>query len=799
MRHPLLRFTLAFVLGVLLASLGPWAVLGGVAAVAGLSLLIRHRRALLMAAAGVAVGGALAWHAFTSAPPPPEGFRTGPERLLDGTVASPVRRHREGFRAWLGDVLVREGDGWRAIPGLVQLDLPDAPVVRSLGTGQRLRLRARLRPVRPAPNPGVGDPADVLRTRGIVATGRLRQPEALFLVEGDPIPPYRDAVRWEFRAALERATGPPTAALLEAVVLGDGDAPDDALQLAWRTSGLTHLLSISGLHVGIVAWLVYALIRLALASWPAWASRFAPDRPAALLAILASWAYVTVAAGPVPAVRAAWMATGILGARVLGRASDGVSALSMAALVVLAVDPVALGDPSFQLSFAAVVAIGLGAGPVDRFARRIEETWPFPLLARGIGLAIRALGTGVLATLGTLPILAWHFQSIPMAGLLANLVAIPLANWGIVVPGLAALGAVAVGADGLAAPLFWLADLGSRATDGFARWCADLAPPLGIPGRSLWEAVVLTGVAVAGILAFRLAGRRRVALAVSAMLVGVVATARALPSRAPGELRVTFMAVGHGDSTLLQLPNGYTMLIDGGGDPAGQYDVGTRVVVPALTALGVDRIDALVISHAHPDHFRGLLAVVQAFEVGELWTNGPPSPDPLYVALIDGLRRGGVPTRAFAPDSTRFRVGDVTIEALHPLRRARDPPWTYPELGFNDNSLVLRLELGTFSLLMTGDVERAGERLLLDGGRPLASTVLKVPHHGSRTSSTRAFLEAVHPKLAVALAADGGHFPFPDPDVEARYRELGIPLLVTGRHGAIQVTTDGESWDVRTW
>ena len=796
MRHPLLRFTLAFVLGILVAYGGLWALVPVVAVVLALSWL---RRAFLVAAVGLAVGGAISMHAAASAPPPPEGFRTTPEVLVDATLSMPIRRYRDAFRAWANNVRVRDAGGWRDIPGTLQIDLPDAPAVRALATGQRLRFRARMRAVHPAANPGVGDPSEVLRTRGIVATARVHQPEGIFRLEGPERSSSWDAVRADYREVVERSTGQPTAALLEAVVLGDGDAPDDALQQAWRTSGLTHLLSISGLHVGIVAWIVFALVRLAIAAWPAWSSRFAPDRPAAVLAIAAAWAYVTVAAGPVPAIRSAWMATGILGARVLSRASDGISALSLAALLVLAVDPAALGDPSFQLSFAAVIAIGLGAGPIERAARHVEATWPYALLAKGLGLSIRALGTGVLATLGTLPILAWHFQSIPLAGLLANVVAIPLANWGIVVPGLAALAAVACGANPVAAPFLWVADLGSRATDGFARWCADLAPPLALPGRSILEVLLLTGVAVAGILAFRLVGRRRIALCTSALLLGLVATARAVPSRAPGELRVTFLAVGHGDATLIQLPTGYTMFVDGGGDPAGRIDVGAKVVVPALAALGVDRIDALVISHAHPDHFRGLLAVVQSFEVGELWTTGLGCPDPLYAALTDGLARAGVPMRTFTPDQTRFQVGDVSIEALHPLRRARDPPLWYPELGLNDNSLVLRIALGKFVLLMTGDVERAGERLLLDGGRPLAATVLKVPHHGSRTSSTREFLEAVHPALAVAQAADGGHFPFPDPDVEARYGELGIPLLITGRHGAVQVRTDGETWEVTTY
>ena len=285
--------------------------------------------------------------------------------------------------------------------------------------------------------------------------------------------------------------------------------------------------------------------------------------------------------------------------------------------------------------------------------------------------------------------------------------------------------------------------------------------------------------------------RQRFALLCLAFLGLIsVATARQLPSSAPGRLVLTFLAVGHGDAVVVQMPNGFSLLVDTGGDPTGAFDVGRHIVVPALQSLGVRKLDAILITHPHPDHIGGLSAVVNALDVDELWVNGCTLNAP-GMSSFAGLKRRNL---ALGPPS--YRLGDLKMQILHPRAHALG---CYSSLSANDNSLAIRLEYGSFSVLFSGDLERSAEEIVLAGGRKLNSTLLKTAHHGSRTSSTPAFLNAVQPAVAVIQSADHEPFPFPHPEIEARFNALGIPLLVTGRHGAIQVQSDGKRWELSRW
>jgi len=284
-------------------------------------------------------------------------------------------------------------------------------------------------------------------------------------------------------------------------------------------------------------------------------------------------------------------------------------------------------------------------------------------------------------------------------------------------------------------------------------------------------------------------------MGVAVLCLLVTAAARHAPHSTPGELRVTFLAVGHGDAIVLQLPDGAVILVDGGGDAAGKIDVGERVVVPALEAMGIDRIDVMVLTHPDADHFLGLLAVADHLEVGELWTSGRESDLPEYRRLLSMLEAGGTAVHVLGSEPMSWSRAGVDLWLVHP----HPPPGSSQAAalaramaGTNDNSLVLKLQYGDFGLLLTGDIEAAAEKRIVERwGTNLRSTVLKVPHHGSRTSSTETFLDAVAPSLAVVQASDQGRFAFPRPDVEARYRDRGIGLWVTGRHGALQLRSTG--------
>jgi competence protein ComEC len=283
------------------------------------------------------------------------------------------------------------------------------------------------------------------------------------------------------------------------------------------------------------------------------------------------------------------------------------------------------------------------------------------------------------------------------------------------------------------------------------------------------------------------AGRRWLAVAAACLVLGGggLAARHAWRQLDPA-LRVTFLDVGQGDAILIEGPRGFVALVDGGGSVDGRFDPGQRVIVPVLRRKTIGRLDLVVLSHPHPDHLNGLPAVLQGFPVGALWTSGDRGGNPAYDRLLALARSRGVAL----PTPTRLQVDGLVIDPRGPW--LGDRIGVAPGLEVNDGSLVLQLRFAGRSLLLTGDLEEQGEAELLGraGDGRLTADVLKVPHHGSRTSSGDELLGAVRPGLAVASLARRNRFGFPHPDVLQRYRAGGIRLLRTDRDGAVVTVVD---------
>jgi competence protein ComEC len=267
-------------------------------------------------------------------------------------------------------------------------------------------------------------------------------------------------------------------------------------------------------------------------------------------------------------------------------------------------------------------------------------------------------------------------------------------------------------------------------------------------------------------------------------------------ARAGDELRLTSLSVGQGDSTLIEFPDGSTMLVDAGGAPEGGADPGERVVVPVLKARRLKRVDVMVLSHPHPDHFGGLLAVLRAVPVGELWDTGQGAAHgagPIYAALLREARARGIPVKTPADVCGAERAfGAARVRMLAPC------PRYLPSRSANDNSIVLRVQLGRRRMLLTGDAEAAAEADLVRAHRAeLRADVLKAGHHGSRTSTGEAFVQAVGARFAVLSCGARNRFRHPSPEVVERLRRSGAVALRTDRQGSIHFRTDGERLDVR--
>jgi competence protein ComEC len=464
-----------------------------------------------------------------------------------------------------------------------------------------------------------------------------------------------------------------------------------------------------------------------------------------------------------------------------GRRPSGASALAASALAVAALDPLALADLSTSLSLAATAALVLVGSAI---AARIPG--PQPIAA--------ALGASLAATAGTAPVLTAFALPIPLAGVVANLAAVPLGE--LVALPFALAGSLLVLCNGDAAALLATACLAVAAAGlalvarvaSFAASFPQLVLFLPQPSP-LTASALLIGASLAA--ALRSPGaRRRVAFAAAFVALASEGATRLAVPRA--SLRVTHLDVGQGDSAVIEFPSGPLWLVDGGGLIASPVDVGERVVVPALVNAR-RRPDVVVLTHPHPDHFGGLAAVLRDRPPRELWDTGQGEHEGYggaYAALLAEARRQGILVRNPRELCGAHRVGDAVVEVLAPC------PGPTSDRGPNDNSFVFRVRFGARAILFTGDAERELEEDLLARAGPagLRADVLKVAHHGSRTSSTPAFLEAVAPAVAVVSAGRRNRFGHPHPRTLAALEARGVAARRTDLLGTLREETDGARW-----
>ena len=609
--------------------------------------------------------------------------------------------------------------------------------------------------------------------------------------------------RWLFNArsrlaeSLREALPEPQAGVALALVLGIRSDVDPGLEQDFRDSGTTHLLAISGLHVGIV--MLAAL----------WAVRRLVRRPRLLvfaLPALVMWGYALLAGLPPSAARAAIMGSFYLAALYFGRQRHGFEALLIAAIVITAFDPRALWQVSFQLSFLAMAGIII-ANDFQRVwmpAARPGEAET--LAATAVRWLAAAVVMGLAATAFTWPAIAFYFHRVSLVGVpatVAALLALP--------PAL--VFSVAAGVVGLAsAEAAWVFAWGAWLSLGYIVWAVELMASLAIAsvrvddfGRWLVVGyyVLLAGAVWALLRGRRSLARPRPALAIPASLrlsrFGALALGLALLSalvwtgaaRQPSQnLRVTFLDVGHGDAILIQTPSRHTILVDGGPDP-GRLARG----LGGELSFWERRIDLVVATHAHADHVGGLPEALARYDVRRALEPGLDVESAAYEAWRSAVGREAVPvTTAEAGQS--IVLGRVIIDVLHPPARPLLDTPSDPD----NNAIVLRVAFGDVSFLLTSDIHVLAEDFLLDQGLDLRSTVLKAGHHGSRTSTSERFLEAVRPAVVVITSDAGRRFGHPHAETLATLARHVAPraLFDTGRDGTVSFETDGERLWVET-
>jgi competence protein ComEC len=644
--------------------------------------------------------------------------------------------------------------------------------------GDRIRASVRLSSGGAFRNFGAFSYERYLQTLGIHRRASTKSPR--LVVRDRPAPAgsvrtWVSRVRRGIQRELERRFPAPDGqdisnqgAVLEALLLGEDGRLDESTVENLQKTGLYHLFAISGGHIAIINLLLFSIFRLVRMS-----------RRASSLALAVFLVFYTVLVEGSPSVlRATLMTLAFLVGRLLWKDVHVLNTIAASAFALLLVNPASLFDIGFELTYAATLTIILFTPPLLRRIPRL------PLKMAELA------ALSVTAALGAAPLVARHFNRVAFSSVILNFPAIPLVGL-IMGLGYAFLPFAAVFPGAAAFPaalLAWLVLLFSwiaHALDPFPFLSIRVATP---PAWLLGAYYLVLGL---GLVRRRVRGQRPVVLAVFALLSLLFVVP---PCRRPSpDLRVTLIDVGQGESILVEFPGRRTMLIDGGGLPASPFDVGERVVSPVLWRKGILRIDHLVLTHAHPDHLDGLVAVARNFRIGEFWEAAAAPRQGAYAELLRAL--GPRVARRRCSRGTRLDAGPVSIEVLHPAAAAADE---VPAAPSNESSLVIRLRMGGVSVLFMGDAGPAAERALLESGQDLRATVLKAGHHGSAASTSEAFLAAVRPRLVLVSAGEGNTYGFPSPALLARCRRAGAAVVRTDLDGAVEIRTGGGSLAVRT-
>jgi competence protein ComEC len=453
-------------------------------------------------------------------------------------------------------------------------------------------------------------------------------------------------------------------------------------------------------------------------------------------------------------------------------------------VVVLVVDPNALFTLGFQLSFVAVTMILLAS----------QRLTPPRLSGWRRALCGSALATGA-AFVGTIPLLAGTFYTIPIYSLLTNFILLPLIS--LLVP---------YGGAVLLLTSLWpaSASIAFATLEPLFMGLTALVKAIAARPEALYHTPPLPMAALIGYYSLLMCvlfmprqrfGRRGrwSAFSLCALLIlgGVGWDYR---TSRPQQLRVTFLDVGTGDAILIQTPQGHNLLIDGGGTYDGQFDIGTRIVAPVLWQRYIGRFDLVALTHMHPNHARGLASLLQLFDAQHVLTNGSPMHARYLQDMMTLSTQRGTLIHT-APTGPRYwRWGRLQLSILSPPSHASAPPWEPP--SENDRSLVLRLQYGKVRILLTGDIQRATEQWLTTHISDLRADILQVPHHGSRTSTHADFIQRVQPQVGIITSGSGNAYGHPHPRVLATLEQHHVRVFRTDLHGAITISSDGTQYHI---
>jgi competence protein ComEC len=721
--------------------------------------------------------------------------------MVEGTVREQSRISNKGGRFVLrSDRVFIEGAGRRVREDL-QVNIFQN--MRVFSPGEKIRFPAKLRPFNNFNNPGRYNYKLAMKLRGISCAASVSDGRRVVLIgKGELELPLEilEKVRKPIRSLFHNTLSPRNDALFQALILGERQGIGPELREIFNKTGLGHVLAVSGLHVGLVAWLAFAIVKGLLSLSYRLALKADIRKVAAIITVFPVVAYTCLAGLQVSGQRAMIMALAYLFSIILGREKDVWSTLSLAALVVLAVDPYALFSISFQLSFCAVVGILWLAPilyrkmPMPEEGGRVRNTILKPLYAHLIGLSVVTLS----AVIFLLPIISFYFHRVSLVSIPANLTVVPILGLWVIPMGLLAA---------MSLPIPFLADifigLGALGLDGMIGviqfWGRFPWAAFWVITPSLLEGLLFYGLLLIGF-SVKQRSWKRIGLLLILFLFASDISYWIYRTRYNTNFSVTYLDVGQGNAALIQFPGKERMLIDGGGFSRDNFDVGRMVIAPFLFRSKILQIDYLVLTHPQSDHMNGLRFIASNFRPKEFWHNGDKGRSRSFKDLMKILNEKR--TKKVTPaDWKRSReISGVQIELLHPLSERGETPLSHRGLGLNDNSLVLKFSYEGKSFLFPGDLERAGEEVVIsNSGSLLKSDILLVPHHGGRSSSSKLFLERVRPSICVISSGSGNPINFPYPETLQRLTDIGCRTIRIDQKGAVEIFVGPDRFKIRSY
>jgi len=701
------------------------------------------------------------------------------------------------------------------VKGRIRLTVTgDAP---NLSTGDRIVFWGRIRSIRNFSNPGGFDYQRYMAFKKVWGSAYVSAYK-LTLIEknsGKGLGAIISGARHRMSNLIDQIGDKEQQGVLKALIVGDRNAISPELRKAFNRVGAGHLLAISGLHIGIIATASFLFFKWMLSHIRFFLLNAWTKKGAVILSIVPVLVYGLLSGMSPSTQRAVIMVVVFLMAFLFEREHDLINTLAMAAMMILIVHPPSVFSISFQFSFAAVLAIIYGLS-------RLPPLWPSgqnrTRKQKWLKAAMKLyffFMTSFFAVLGTLPLVMRYFNQVSLVGLPANVIFIPLIGFVVVPLGIMAVFIYPLTVSGALVCL----KAGSAVLEyvimiiNFISGWTFAAIKTVTPNYLeifcfyvlFWALLNLKSVQIRTPLALSKDQSSQSKNSIQKPVVMVALLTVLMFSADVGywmyqrywhdDLRVTMIDVGHGNASLLELPRGYNMLIDGGGFSDNRvFDVGASIVAPFLWQKKIRTIDSIVLSHPNSDHLNGLIYIAENFHVKNVWTNHETANTYGYQMFMETIKKNNIQLPAYNKITGVHDINGVHIDVLYPpgdfIEKKEIETWR----NLNNNSLVLKISFGATTFLFPGDIKaRAEYELISTAGDKLKSTVLMAPHHGSKTSSTKPFLEKVTPEVVVISSRWKSRFGLPHPLVLKRYKATGCRVLETAHNGAVSMRTDGRT------